>query len=331
VAQGRGEANEDRLGDGCIDALSEAFGASGSEDVAVALVRCRGPWGFHLDVTRSVAVVAVTSGRCWLRRPSGSPLRLDTGDLVLVPMTLPGYALASTTGGELVSHDAIFSGLGRRAAGMVDLAGNGATSSVIYATYEPASPARHVRASVAAPIVVEREADEEELVLGGTFQLLSVELAHNRPGAQTAVNRLVDVLVVHMLRAWMETDQPDRPAPPDAAVAAALERMHTEPSRRWTIGALAAEVGLSRAAFVRRFTAMVGEAPSTYLTRWRLATAARRLHHTTESLGAIAHEVGYSSEFTFSRAFRRAYGQPPGRYRTNGRAPAGHNGGPGRR
>lgn len=310
------------MGDGFVDVLSEAFGAAGSADVAVVRVLGCGPWGFHLDVVRSVAVVAVTQGTCWLRRPGAQPVELGAGDLVLVPLTLPGYGVASSAAGELASHDALFSGLGRIAVATIDLAGTGTTSSIIYATFEPVSSAHQVRSTVPGPLVVKRSA-HQQVRLDETFHLLCDELAHNRPGAQTAVNRLVDVLVVHVLRAWMDTDQAAPEAAPavpvDGPVAAALERIHAEPSRRWTISALAADVGLSRAAFVRRFTALVGEAPSTYLTRWRLATAARRLHDTTESLGTIAHEVGYSTEFTFSRAFRRAYGEPPGRYRANGR------------
>ena len=78
---------------------------------------------------------------------------------------------------------------------------------------------------------------------------------------------------------------------------------------------LAAELHLSRATLARRFAELVGEPPLTYLTRWRMDLAARRLKDTTEPVEAIAHAVGYISEYAFNRAFSRHRGQPPGRYR----------------
>ena len=78
---------------------------------------------------------------------------------------------------------------------------------------------------------------------------------------------------------------------------------------------LAAELHLSRATLARRFAGLVGEPPLTYLTRWRMDLAARRLKDTTEPVEAIAHAVGYMSEYAFNRAFSRHRGQPPGRYR----------------
>jgi AraC-like DNA-binding protein len=99
-----------------------------------------------------------------------------------------------------------------------------------------------------------------------------------------------------------------------------MARMHAHPDRSWTTEPLAAEVSMSRVAFARRFTRLVGEAPLAYLTRWRLNLAARRLRDADEAIAAVAGQVGYSSEYSFSRAFTRYHGQPPGRYRRECRA-----------
>ena len=170
-------------------------------------------------------------------------------------------------------------------------------------------------------IVVNGRSHEQRTVLTETLHLLADELVENRPAAQTAAVRLIDVLIIHAVRAWVATAHTDRSSwpsgrPVDPVIAAALERIHADPARRWTTQGLAAEVGLSRTAFVRRFRALTDVPPSTYTTRWRLAIAARRLRETTDPLAVISREVGYSSEFTFSRAFTRLYGHPPGRYRT---------------
>ena len=92
--------------------------------------------------------------------------------------------------------------------------------------------------------------------------------------------------------------------------------MHSAPATPWTIDSLAREVTLSRATLTRRFTSLVGEAPLSYLTRWRMDLAAGQLRDTDDAVSAIAHRVGYTSEFAFSRAFSRVRGQPPGRYRS---------------
>ena len=98
--------------------------------------------------------------------------------------------------------------------------------------------------------------------------------------------------------------------------------MHERPAEPWTLATLARSVNLSRATLARRFTELVGEPPLTYLTRWRMDLAARRLREPNEPVNVIAHGVGYTSEFAFSRAFTRLRGEPPGRYRRALRAAA---------
>ena len=101
----------------------------------------------------------------------------------------------------------------------------------------------------------------------------------------------------------------------DRRVARALTLLQAEPAKRWTVERLARAVGLSRAAFARRFAAVSGCSPLRYLTELRLALAAHRLEHTDDSLAEVAQHVGYTSEFSFSRAFKRQHGVAPGLFR----------------
>jgi AraC-like DNA-binding protein len=91
--------------------------------------------------------------------------------------------------------------------------------------------------------------------------------------------------------------------------------MHARVAHAWTTDQLAAEVHLSRSAFAERFTQLLGVPPITYLTEWRMQLAAARLRDTPRSIGQIATELGYESEATFTRAFKRAAGIAPGKYR----------------
>ncbi|WP_433180756.1 AraC family transcriptional regulator [Actinoallomurus sp. CA-150999] len=157
--------------------------------------------------------------------------------------------------------------------------------------------------------------------LRAAIDLLGHELgARPRPGGDAALSGLLDLLLLYILRAYYE-DQPDEvtagwgAALRDPAVAGALRAVHEDPARPWTVESLAAQAGLSRAAFARRFTAMVGSPPLGYLTWWRMTIAARLLRDTDLPLRSVAERTGYTSEFAFARAFKREFTTAPGRYR----------------
>jgi AraC-like DNA-binding protein len=103
----------------------------------------------------------------------------------------------------------------------------------------------------------------------------------------------------------------------DPAVGAALRAVHETPARAWTVADLAGEAKLSRATFARRFTSLLGVAPLTYVTDWRMALAREQLREGDSSLAAIAHSLGYATEFSFAAAFKRHHRTPPGRWRTS--------------
>jgi AraC-like DNA-binding protein len=147
-------------------------------------------------------------------------------------------------------------------------------------------------------------------------ELLGDELQAEPPGAAAVAPSLVDALLVYLLRAWLRADTSGWSAAlADRATAAALAAVHAEPARTWSVAELGAVAGLSRAAFARRFTALVGEPPLAYVTRWRMTAATRLLRDTDKPLGQVADAVGYGSAFAFAKAFRREYAMTPGEYR----------------
>jgi transcriptional regulator GlxA family with amidase domain len=130
------------------------------------------------------------------------------------------------------------------------------------------------------------------------------------------------------VRAWFESARaPDAPtgwaaAITDPVVHEALQHIHQRPANPWTVESLAAGVGLSRAAFARRFSALTGQPPLTYLTWWRMVLASRLLRSSDVSLDTVAGQVGYASEFAFAKAFKRHFGIAPGGYRRQAALPA---------
>lgn len=138
------------------------------------------------------------------------------------------------------------------------------------------------------------------------------------PGGDILVRHLLDALLVYVLRGWASRQGCERgwlSALDDPSIARAIERMHAEPAAAWTVESLAKVARLSRATFARRFVARLGEPPLEYLTRWRMTLAARLLIDGGASVSEVAGQVGYTSEFAFSRAFKRARGMAPAVFR----------------
>ena len=149
--------------------------------------------------------------------------------------------------------------------------------------------------------------------------MLADEIAKDEPGQEAVLDRLLDLLLIAVLRAWFA--RPDAGAPAwyraygDPVVGPALRMIHNNPSHPWTVAELATEAGSSRAAFARRFSELVGEPPMAFLTEWRLALAADLLLEPEATIGSVAQSVGYGSPFALSTAFKRVRGVSPQQHR----------------
>jgi AraC-like DNA-binding protein len=171
--------------------------------------------------------------------------------------------------------------------------------------------------------------------LRAAVDLLGAELERDpRPGADAVLPTLLDLLLLYILRAWFEERHASgdsaagwAAALHDPAVAAALRAIHGDPGRQWTVDQLSTQARLSRSAFARRFTRLVGRPPLTYLTWWRMTTAARLLRTSDMPVNTIARQVGYTSQYAFTHAFKRQYGSPPGGYRRDAGSAGGRRAG----
>jgi len=145
------------------------------------------------------------------------------------------------------------------------------------------------------------------------------ESAAARPGADSLLARVAELLFVDALRRYIDEMPPGGKGwlagMRDPHVGRALALLHEQPGRTWTVDELAREVALSRSALAERFAELVGEPPIQYLMRWRLALAARALRSSEESVSRIAERSGYESEAAFTRAFKREFGMPPTAWR----------------
>jgi AraC-like DNA-binding protein len=192
--------------------------------------------------------------------------------------------------------------------------GGGAVSYFTCGSFEFQSPAESPLLSLLPPLIHIR--GEAEEWLASALQLLVYEARHARPGAKAMISRLTDVIFVQAVRIWMANQPADEAgwlgALRDPRIGAALGLIHRAPERAWSVSALAREVAMSRSPFAARFTALVGEPPLAYLTRWRMHLAMSLLRSDTLSVSEVARRVGYESAAAFSKAFKRRFGLAPG-------------------
>lgn len=260
-------------------------------------------------------------------RDAGETVDLRPGDIAVIRGPQP-YTVADdlTTEPQIVVHPGQHCTTpdGRDLAQALDLGvrswGTDINGPVLMlvGTYESMS-AVGARLLAALPTVLVVEQDELRSPL---VPLLADEIVKNQPGQDVVLDRLLDLLVIAVLRTWL--DRPDTPAPAwyhaytDHVVGRVLRMLHNNPAHPWTVAGLAAQVGVSRASLARRFKDLVGEPPMSFLTGWRLTLAADLLRDTDTTLDAIARRVCYSSAFALSAAFKRQYGVSPQAYRAAG-------------
>jgi AraC-like DNA-binding protein len=311
--------------DAVVDALAEVLDVSRVRGAVLAHVCANDPWGIRLSSTPGAAFHAITAGTCWLRLDGSAPLQLMPGDVVLLP-TGSAHDMVSTPDARTRAFDRVAKEELMTPDGDLLIAGPGATTRFICAAYDYDHEVAHPLLSLLPPVVhIPADAPRDGGPIQATLRLLGGELGGRSPGSRSVVTRLTDVFFVQVLREWLEREGGGAcwlRALRDPQIAEVIAVMHAQPGEPWTLASLAQSVNLSRATLARRFTELVGEPPLTYLTRWRMDLAARRLRETNEPVNVIAHGVGYTSEFAFSRAFTRTRGEAPGRYRRAQRAAA---------
>jgi AraC-like DNA-binding protein len=309
-----------------VDALADVLDVSRISGSVLAHVLAHEPWGLDLVLPNGAALHAVTAGSVWLEANGEPARRLMPGDVVLLPTGLP-HLLLSAPGVAARRYDNDLKAKHLTAAGDLVIPGPGPPARFLCAGFSYDNELAHPLLSLLPPVLHVSPADEgPETPLQSTLRLLMGELSRHQIGYEAAVDRLIEVLFVHVTRSWLDTSGASMPPSwltglRDAVVARALGLLHAQPERTWTIDELAAAVHVSRSTLVRRFDDLVGESPAAYLTRWRMELAARLLRESDQPVGRISHLVGYTSQFAFSRAFSKHRGEPPGRYRKRNKRP----------
>jgi AraC-like DNA-binding protein len=287
------------------------------------------PWSLRIQDEAPLTVMAMVRGGAWVVRDDDEPVSMRRGDVAIIrgpdpyivaddPATPPqavihpGQRCTTVAGEELVDQWSLG----------VRMWGNSHDGAAVMLTgtyqFEGEVSQRLLRAL--PTLIVLRDDDWDCPVI----PLLADEIVKDDPGQEAVLDRLLDLLLIAVLRAWFARPDADAPgwyrASSDPVVGRALRLMHHNPAHSWTVAELARETGVSRAALARRFHELVGEPPMTFLTNWRIALAADLLLDPGATIGSVAQQVGYGSPFALSVAFKRLRGISPQQHRTSARA-----------
>jgi AraC-like DNA-binding protein len=282
------------------------------------------PWSIRVEDEAPLTVVAVVRGAAWLIPRDAEPRALRPGGVAILrgpdhytvadtptrPPTVfirPGQ-VSTTIAGEEVCE---VMDLGQRSWGT----GSGGHTMMLTGTYQTPSEVSRLLLRALPPVIVLSEKEWTCPFL----DLLGAEMAREAPGQELVLDRLLDLILIDAMRAWLARSDSAAPtwyrAIADGVVGTALRLIHDEPAQPWTVALLARAAGVSRAALARRFTDLVGIPPMAYLTEWRLALAADMLREPAETIGSVARKVGYGSAFALSTAFKRIRGVSPQHHR----------------
>ncbi|QUH05851.1 AraC family transcriptional regulator [Saccharopolyspora erythraea] len=290
------------------------------------------PWSVQVRDRAPLSVVAILRGMPWVVPSAGDAVRLDAGDIAMMrgpdaftfaddPRTpvqvvvQPGPRRTTPAGAE--PPEVADTGVRTWANGMraCDDGADGSSVLLIGKYRRPGEIATRLLSALPPLLVVPGAAHGESALVS----LLAEETVRNEPGQDLVLERVLDLLLVAVLRAWFV--RPDADGPPwyrangDPVVGPVLRLMHSHPDHPWTVASLAGRTGVSRATLARRFTDLVGTPPMAYLTEWRIDLAADLLRNPDTTIDSIARQVGYGSAFAFSAAFKRARGISPQRHR----------------
>ena len=274
----------------------------------------------------------VVDGSARASVPGGLEVDLSPGDLVVFPHGDPHH-LSGGSGTNPVDGAAVLRKIATRDLSPMHAGGGGATTRFVcgYLTFDPllCGP---ILESLPPMLKVNIRTDRSGHWLEQSILHLLEEAASDCAGSDAMLAKLSEALFVDTLRRYV-AGLPDQTTgwlagARDPVVGKSLALLHNRAHHPWTIAELASEVGVSRSALVARFTRYLSDSPMAYLTGWRLRLAAQALTSTPKGVADIAAAVGYESEAAFNRAFKRAFGLPPARYRRQNRDPASSPGSP---
>lgn len=251
----------------------------------------------------------IARGNCWLHlSEKGESIALTGGDLVVFPRDILHTISGSQRPPDRVDDPPVPAGEGEVP-----------TTSLICGYFDFESPQANPLLDAMPDVVhIKNEDPGRTSAMSKLLNFITSETESGAPGSEAAVDKLTEVLFIHVIRAYMQQSQADRgflAALSDAQLSKVVVSIHDSPGTRWSVEKLAQQAGMSRSVFAKRFQRVTGITPMQYVTRWRMQVAYESLRSCKASVAEIAEKSGYQTEASFRKAFKEVTGLGPGAVR----------------
>ncbi|WP_162409811.1 AraC family transcriptional regulator [Acuticoccus sediminis] len=286
-----------------------------------------GDWGFTKAALQGAPFHIVLSGRAWVELAGERGFQLASGDVVILPGGQP-HRLLARPGVAPVSWSDIADEMGlspwepgaRFKALDLSFGDGQPVTRLISGVFAFEDKRRNPVLAALPPILHHKTSGDPEAArsVASLVSLLETELVPDAPGAAAVCTRLADILFIQIVRHHLAAAS--LPAGwlrgvADPRIAPALVLIQNAPHETWSVAALAKEVGMSRSHFAARFRDVVGKPPLDFLTDWRMYQATIQLADIGVPVKSVAASIGYASDVSFSKAFKRWAGHSPAAYR----------------
>lgn len=314
--------SQDEAMEGCwrpADPLGEALHTLRMSGTFYCRSELTAPWGMDLPPMEGTLMFhTVTAGTCWVDVPGAESRLLRVGDFALVPQGT-GHVIKSDSQAEATPLFDIPRVVWGDRYEHIRFGGGGEETGLVCGAVHFEHPTA-IRLIQMLPKIITIDASTP----GSDWMLMTVRLMISeaqemRPGGDTVIQRVSDILVIQAIRSWLDNDPKAKTgwlgALQDEQIGKAIMLVHRDPIAHWTVASLAESVGMSRSSFAAKFMELVGEGPMQYVRQWRMQVAVTWLKETDDSIGEMAERLGYQSEAAFNRAFKNFIGETPGSVR----------------
>ncbi len=310
-----------------MDPLSEVLQDFRLSGVNYGRCELRHPWSVFYPQQQLLRFHFVSQGSCWLHTEAQGWQELRGGDLVLLPQGI-AHRLSSVPDviGDTLEDCRVID-LGSNVCEVVQQGAHdfGASSTLFCGSMALGAYALDPLIALMPPIIKGCDVAGHDPIIGPLLSAMTQEAAQPQMGSATVLSRMADLLVARLIRCWVNCRGASTTgwlaAIRDPHIGRALAAIHRNPGQHWTIETLAGVAGQSRTVFADRFSTLVGEGPARYLARLRMQLARELLRQGGMSVAEVAARLGYESEASFSRAFKRITAVSPGvvRRKSSGR------------
>lgn len=298
-----------------VDALSEVLQDFRLSGVNYSRCELRHPWSIAIPQQKLLRIHFVSQGPCWIHTEAQGWQELLDGDVVLLPQGV-AHRLASAP--DVVDDSSKGSKVTQLGSNVCEVVreGTGATSILFCGSMALGVCALNPLVELMPPLIKGGDVAGKDTIVGPLLAAMSAEIAQPQMGSATILSRMADLLAAQLIRCSVNCTGASTTgwlaAIRDPHIGRVLSAMHRDPGHGWTLENLASLAGQSRSIFAERFSTLLGEGAAHYLARLRMRLAGELLSQSGLSVSEVADRLGYASEASFARAFKRVTNVSPG-------------------